>query len=163
MKRPRPSRRDERGRSERRPPRRLDQRPTAAPTGDRVRVVAAAMLLVALTLAAYAPALQAGFIWDDDSYVTANPTLQSLDGLRRIWLEPGAVPQYYPLTFTSFWIEHHLWGLQPLGYHLTNVLLHTLNALLLWLVLAPPRAGRLGGGGTLRAAPDAGGVGRVGL
>ena len=121
------------------------------------------MLLVALTLAAYAPALQAGFIWDDDSYVTANPTLQSLDGLRRIWLEPGAVPQYYPLTFTSFWIEHHLWGLQPLGYHLTNVLLHTLNALLLWLVLAPPRAGRLGGGGTLRAAPDAGGVGRVGL
>ena len=93
------------------------------------------MLLVALTLAAYAPALQAGFIWDDDSYVTANPTLQTLDGLRRIWLEPGAVPQYYPLTFTSFWIEHHLWGLQPLGYHLTNVLLHTLNALLLWLVL----------------------------
>src|SRR5213079_1491402 len=50
--------------------------------------------------------LQPGFIWDDDSYVTANPTLQTLDGLRRIWLEPGAVPQYYPLTFTSFWIEY---------------------------------------------------------
>src|SRR5947199_9026701 len=136
MKRPRPSRRDERGRSGRRPPRRLDQRPTAAPTGDRARVVAAAMLLVALTLAAYAPALQAGFIWDDDSYVTANPTLQSPDGLRRIWLEPGAVPQYYPLTFTSLWLEYRLWGPEPTGYHVTNVVLHALAAILVWRVLA---------------------------
>src|SRR5947199_1065100 len=94
-----------------------------------------ALALALLVVAAYLPALHAGFIWDDDAYVTANATLRTLDGLRRIWLEPGAVPQYYPLTFTSFWIEHHLWGLQPLGYHLTNVLLHTLNALLLWLVL----------------------------
>ena len=88
-----------------------------------------------MTLAAYAPLWHAGFIWDDDAYVTANRTLRSLDGLRQIWLEPGAVPQYYPLTFTSFWIEYHLWGLQPFGYHLVNVVLHALNALLVWRVL----------------------------
>src|SRR5205814_2373936 len=86
-------------------------------------------------LAAYLPALEAGFVWDDDDHVTANTTLQSVDGLRRIWFEPGAVPQYYPLTFTSLWLDHHLWGLEPVGYHLVNVLLHGLNAALLWLVL----------------------------
>jgi len=74
-----------------------------------------ALALALLVVAAYLPALHAGFIWDDDAYVTANATLRTLDGLRRIWLEPGAVPQYYPLTFTSLWLDHHLCGVQPLG------------------------------------------------
>src|SRR5437899_1375422 len=86
----------------------------------------AAGVLIVLILAAYAPALEAGFVWDDDDYVTANQTLRSLDGLRRIWMEPGAVPQYYPLTFTSLWLDYRLWGVAPAGYHLTNVLLHAL-------------------------------------
>ncbi|MEW6270859.1 MAG: O-GlcNAc transferase, partial [Thermodesulfobacteriota bacterium] len=84
---------------------------------------------------AYLPALDNGFVWDDDDYVTANSTLRSLDGLRRIWLEPGAVPQYYPLTFTTLWLDYQIGGLAPLGYHLVNVLLHALAAILAWLVL----------------------------
>lgn len=79
--------------------------------------------------------LDNGFVWDDDDYVTANPTLRSADGLRRIWLEPGAVPQYYPLTFTTLWIDYQIGGLNPFGYHLVNVLLHGLSAVLVWLVL----------------------------
>jgi tetratricopeptide (TPR) repeat protein len=93
-----------------------------------------ALGLVLLTLAAYAPALGAGFIWDDDDYVTENPLLRDGDGLRRIWLTTDT-PQYYPLVFTSFWIEHRLWGLAPAGYHAVNVLLHALNALLVAHVL----------------------------
>src|SRR5213595_1215055 len=93
-----------------------------------------ALALALLVVAAYLPALHAGFIWDDDAYVTANATLRTLDGLRRIWLEPGAVPQYYPLTFTSLWLDHHLWGVQALAYHLVNVLLHGLDAILVWVI-----------------------------
>src|SRR5207302_7473148 len=95
---------------------------------------APALALALLVVAAYLPALNAGFIWDDDAYVTANATLRTLDGLRRIWLEPGAVPQYYPLTFTSLWLDHHLWGVQALAYHLVNVLLHGLDAILVWVI-----------------------------
>ena len=92
---------------------------------------AAAILL--LVLLAYQPVWHAGFVWDDNFYVTENPALRSVDGLRKIWT--GETIQYYPLAFTSFWTEYHLWKLQPLGYHLVNLALHALNAVLLWRVL----------------------------
>ncbi|MES1213577.1 MAG: tetratricopeptide repeat protein [Singulisphaera sp.] len=96
---------------------------------------AAGAALALLVVAAYWPLGEAGFIWDDDSYVTANLTLHTVEGLRRIWCEIGAVPQYYPLVFTTFWLEYHLWGLTPQGYHVTNVILHALSVLLLWRLL----------------------------
>ena len=108
---------------------------TGSPVSRRGLAALALAALVALTLAAYVPALRAGFVWDDNYHVTENPTLRDPGGLARIWLEPRALPQYYPLVHTSFWVEHRLWGLRPFGYHLTNVLLHTANALLLGWIL----------------------------
>ncbi len=96
----------------------------------------AGALLVAMALVAYALVARAGFIWDDEDYIVNNATLRSLDGLRNIWFDLGAVRQYYPLTHTTFWIEYHLWHLAPLGYHVTNVLLHATGAVLLWRLLA---------------------------
>jgi len=64
--------------------------------------------VVIAVIVAYLPAIDAGFIWDDDDYVTENVTLRSVDGLRRIWADPSATPQYYPLVHTSFWIEHQM-------------------------------------------------------
>jgi len=52
-----------------------------------------ALVLVIVTFAAYQPAWHAGFIWDDDSYVTENQALRSLDGLGRIWVKPGTTPR----------------------------------------------------------------------
>lgn len=83
---------------------------------------------------AYLPALQAGYIWDDDSYLTGNPTLESAGGLAAIWLRPTASPQYYPLVFTSFWIERRL-GAGPALHHAVNILLHALAAVLFWRLL----------------------------
>lgn len=92
--------------------------------------------IVVVVVVAYFPALQGGFIWDDNTYLTENPTVQSRAGLASIWLEPKSNPQYYPLVFTSFWVEHRLWGLRPLGYHAVNILLHAASALVLWRVLS---------------------------
>jgi Flp pilus assembly protein TadD len=96
----------------------------------------AAALLAALTTAAYAPLRSAQFIWDDDDNVTENSTLTSTAGLLRIWTDPRANQQYYPLTHTSFWIERQLFGLAPLGYHVGNVLLHAACAVLALLLLS---------------------------
>ncbi len=89
-------------------------------------------LLLAATLIAYGPSLSGDFLWDDAGHVT-NPTLQSWSGLARIWIEPGATQQYYPLLHSAFWLEHKLWGDAPLGYRLVNVVWHTLSA---WLLIA---------------------------
>jgi len=100
-----------------------------------MKTAAPLLLLIVLTAAAYAPAARGGFIWDDDAYVTANPTLRSAEGLQAIWTRPTSLPQYYPLVHTTFWIEYHLWKLDPLGFHVDNILLQALNACLLWLLL----------------------------
>ncbi len=91
--------------------------------------------LLSAVVAAYVPALRAGFVWNDDTYLTENRTLDTLEGLKLIWTEPKANEQYYPMVFTSFWVEKRLWSLAPFGYHLVNVLLHAGCALLLWRLL----------------------------
>ncbi len=91
--------------------------------------------IVVTTLVAYRPAINSGFIWDDDDYVTNNELLRTDAGLVQLW-EPGHTHQYYPAVFTTFWVEHHLWGLNPRGYHVVNVILHVANALLLWRIMS---------------------------
>ena len=97
--------------------------------------IALGLALLAAVVVAFLPALEAGFIWNDDSYVTENPTLDGLAGLKRIWTDPAANEQYYPLVFSTYWIEKRLWGLHPFGYHLVNILMHAGAALLLWRFL----------------------------
>ncbi len=92
------------------------------------------LLLLALALAAYHAVWQAGFIWDDDAHVT-RPDLRTLHGLGRIWLEPGATQQYYPLLHSAFWVEHRLWGDRPAPYHLLNIALHAGVGFLLYRLL----------------------------
>jgi hypothetical protein len=95
-----------------------------------------ALLLFVAIVIAYQPAWHAGFIWDDDRYVTDNPLLSTKDGLLQIWFSPKYTPsQYFPLTYTALRIEHSLWGLNPAGYHWVNILLHAVNALMVWQLL----------------------------
>jgi tetratricopeptide (TPR) repeat protein len=113
---------------------------TVAGTGSRQGLarwrydwlVALALLLA--TLIAYQPAWQGEPVWDDDAHIT-RMELRSLSGLGRIWFQPGATQQYYPIVYSVFWAEQKLWGDAPLGYHLINVFLHVSSAVLLVRIL----------------------------
>src|SRR5271170_784038 len=94
-----------------------------------------ALGLAALCLAAYWPLLQAGYIWDDNVWLTDNPLVQHWNGLWYIWFAPLTSTQYYPLVYTAFLLQFKLWGLNPLGYHLVNIVLQAINAILLWRIL----------------------------
>ena len=93
-----------------------------------------AALIVAAALLVYAPVFRAGFIWDDDKFLTDNRLIRAPDGLCRFWFTT-ATPDYFPLTSSMLWFEWRLWGLHAAGYHLVNVLLHAASAVLLWRVL----------------------------
>jgi tetratricopeptide (TPR) repeat protein len=97
---------------------------------QRWREAGLALLLVAGTFLIYIPVWQAGFIWDDDSHLTNNPCIVGPLGFKEIWTSGEAI--YYPLVLTTFWIQHALWGLQPMPYHLVNVAFHAVCGLLLW-------------------------------
>lgn len=97
--------------------------------GGVTRAAEAAGILL-ITFAAYWPALGAGFIWDDNAHVT-RPDLRDLAGLGRIWFKLGATQQYYPVLHSAFWLEHRLWGDAAMPYHVLNVALHALVAILL--------------------------------
>ncbi|HWX15790.1 MAG TPA: tetratricopeptide repeat protein, partial [Chthoniobacterales bacterium] len=109
---------------------------TEWPFGSRWRAWLFVLILAATTIFAYRPAWHGGFLWDDDAYVTNNELLTAPNGLHRIWFSLDAPSQYFPLVYTTFRIEHALWGLNPSGYHWVNILLHVANALLVWRLLA---------------------------
>ena len=91
-----------------------------------------------LVVVSYLPAmLWGGFVWDDNVYITEAELVREASGLWQIWFAPdkGVESHYWPLTYTTFWLEHKLWGFAPAGYHIVNVLLHLANTLLLWHLL----------------------------
>src|SRR6202142_3927056 len=132
-------------RSGRRHPRDPDRRSQRAspttPPQPRVRIAAWPWAapwpwpaVFAAVVAAYWPAMRGGLLWDDSGHVTP-PSLQSLDGLWRIWFSLGSTQQYYPLLHSAFWLEHRLWGDAVLGYHLVNLAQHATAAFLVVLIV----------------------------
>lgn len=89
-------------------------------------------------LLVYHPVWHGKPVWDDDAHLT-KPGLRSPEGLARIWTEPGATQQYYPLTHSLFWMEHRILGEETTGCHLLSISLHAVSAILLAILL-----GRLG-------------------
>ena len=110
----------------------------ANPTGGEACTGRQALGVLALGLlvgVSYLPAvLWGGFVWDDRG-ITESKAIHELSGLWRIWFSPRDAlrweAHYWPVVYTTFWLEHKLWGLNPVGYHVVNVLLHFGNTLLL--------------------------------
>jgi tetratricopeptide (TPR) repeat protein len=93
-----------------------------------------------ITFAAFLPALQAGFVtWDDDTNFLKNPDYRGLgmEQLRWMWTT-FHLGHYVPLSWMTLGLDYVVWGMDPFGYHLTNVVLHCANAVLVYVL-----AGRL--------------------
>ncbi len=92
-------------------------------------------MLAALAIAAYWPSLGGGFLWDDDEVLTQNPLVHSPHGLYGMWFTKETI-DYWPATYTSFWLEWRLWGMRAVGYRIDNLLLHVAACLLVWRILS---------------------------
>ncbi|MGD0059141.1 MAG: tetratricopeptide repeat protein [Verrucomicrobiia bacterium] len=91
-------------------------------------------LLVGLTFIAYLPALRGGFVFDDGPLIIMNRLVRAHDGLYRFWFTTEA-SDYYPLTGSLWWLQWRVFGYHAIGYHAVNILLHTANAILVWVIL----------------------------
>jgi energy-converting hydrogenase Eha subunit A len=102
---------------------------------SRVKYYLAASVAL-LTFLVYLPALRNEFVyWDDNLYIFENPYIRSLDAAFFRWAFLGFhVSNWHPLTWVSHAVDYALWGLNPLGHHLTNILLHAVNTALVVLL-----------------------------
>jgi len=97
-----------------------------------------AALLIAATIAIFLPVTTFDFIYyDDDTYVFENPAVQQgITGESITWaFTTNHASNWHPLTWLSHMLDCTLFGLNPAGHHLTNLLLHAANAMLLFLLL----------------------------
>jgi protein O-mannosyl-transferase len=109
--------------------------PSAKSGSMNWKVALMAMVIVAAGLWIYWPALHGDWLMDDDVYITQNPVLRDPNGLWKMWFLPGTLIEYYPMAQSVQWFEWQLWGSDTFGYHLVNVILHLMSALLVWRLL----------------------------
>ena len=113
-----------------------------------------------LTFAAFFPVLQNGFVnWDDYQNFLENPHYRGLDSTQLRWMfSTFYMGHYQPLSWMTFGLDYLFWGMNPLGYHLTNVILHAANAVIFYFVtlrllsLALSNPALSGGPGLIAAA-----------
>jgi protein O-mannosyl-transferase len=91
-------------------------------------------MLAGLTFLAYFPSLGGGFILDDKVLLTQNPLIKASNGLFELWCTTKGA-DYWPLTYSTFWLEWRLWGMNPMGYHVVNVVLHICCCFAIWAIL----------------------------
>ncbi len=118
---------------------------------SRNQTVVFILLFITVNLAVFLPAMKGNFIWDDHYFVASNPLITSPRFLPSFLTSPyggfsGAdensrsldksIQFYRPLTSLSFWLDYKVWGMNPAAFHLTNIVLHTANVILLYFILS---------------------------
>ena len=90
--------------------------------------------LILICFGIYSISLNYGFIWDDYTYIINNPILDQSSGLIKIWTT-HAMPDFWPISYSLFWLQKQLFANNSFGFHLVNLLLFTISTLLILKLL----------------------------
>jgi len=108
------------------------------------------LILITVNLAVFLPSMNGDFLWDDKYFISENPYILSPHFLKNFLITPfGGLSgtdensirfdqsrQFYrPFSSFSNWIDLKIWGFNPAGFHLTNILIHTVNTIILYFIL----------------------------
>src|SRR2546422_2164398 len=93
-------------------------------------------ILVLVVLTCFLPTLGNDFVaWDDDLNFTENPNCRGLSWSNLRWMLTTVHGGHYqPLSWMTLGLDYVVWGMNPVGYHLTNLLLHAANAVLFYFM-----------------------------
>jgi len=94
-------------------------------------------ILILFLLICYSNSLKGEFVWDDFFLIVNNPLIKDFKNLAKIFSTEilPSTGYYRPLQITSYLLDYHLYHLNPTGYHLTNILLHLFNSVLVLFIL----------------------------
>lgn len=93
------------------------------------------LLLVVAGFAVYGTSLRNGFLVDDALVVEQNPLIRSFSFIPACFSQPFLKFYYRPVTQLTFMLDYQIWKLNPFGYHVTSILLHVINAVLIFILL----------------------------
>lgn len=100
--------------------------------------IAICFIIIFITFCTYFNSLQNEFIdyWDDNTYITGNELIKSLSfsNIKLIFSSTFSY-EYYPISLLSYAIDYHFWKLNPMGFRITNVFLHSINAILIFSII----------------------------
>jgi protein O-mannosyl-transferase len=99
-----------------------------------MKKIPGALVIALLAAWIYSPCLHGTWLWDDGLEVAQNPVLRAPGGWWTPWVHPEGM-DYFPLKSSLQWLEWHIWGADPFGYHLVSLGLHVASALLVWRLL----------------------------
>jgi Flp pilus assembly protein TadD len=105
-------------------------------TGAALAAWVTPLLVALLTTVAFLPALKNGFVgWDDYDNLLENPRFQGLDWTQLRWMfTTFHMSLYRPLTWVTLGLDYNLWGMNPFGYHLSSLIFHVVNAVLVYFL-----------------------------
>lgn len=108
--------------------------------GKRAAELILIFIILALGAFAYLNSLLGAFIWDDAALIVTNPHIRDLGYIPRLFMEnvyhQDMIGRFYrPVLMAAFALDYKSWGLEPFGYHLTNVLIHLVNAVLVFNII----------------------------
>src|SRR4030042_6094437 len=104
---------------------------------NKKKLLTVAFIVGLITILVYLPALQNRFVtWDDQVYVYENPHIQHIDFEFLKWIfTTFHISNWHPLTWLSHAIDYAIWGLNPMGHHLTSIIFHGLNTFLVVILI----------------------------
>src|SRR5450830_1433612 len=104
---------------------------TPAPARPSVTHWLVPAVIVLVTCTAFLPVLSNQFIaWDDEATLVNNPYYRGLGWVQLSWMfTTFHMGPYQPLSWITYGLDYLVWGMNPVGYHLTNLVLHAANAL----------------------------------
>ena len=99
------------------------------------------LIIIIVTYAVFYNSLRNEFVFDDESVIVNNPSITNLDNTKKFFTaEDGfhkVIGRYYrPVVSASYAVDYSIWGLDPYGFHLTNIIIHTISCLLLFKILS---------------------------
>lgn len=103
----------------------------------------ACILVALLSIVVFANSLANDFVWDDKELIVANPAVRSLAGIGQFFSghfwsqseQPSAQGYYRPIVLLSYAVDHSVWGLNPFGFHLSNIAWHAVATMLVCVLI----------------------------